>query len=156
SPGIVLPRGITADGGCVTFETPHDLTSGSASTDFDQIYMRVLELDCGREPEPVPPPGPGSGPGPGPRPGPAGNPGDHTPPKLSSVRLSHTHFRVRRNASTLSLRVSEAANLTITVQRERPGKRAGTTRRPVCHTVAKRPKTHACVALKTDGTIRRS
>jgi hypothetical protein len=48
TPGTVFARGITADGGCVTFETPHDLTGGHASTDFDQIYMRVLEPDCGR------------------------------------------------------------------------------------------------------------
>jgi hypothetical protein len=157
TPGTVFARGITADGGCVTFETPHDLTGGHASTDFDQIYMRVLEPDCGRPQSADTGAGPGGrgtgGPGTG---GPGAGPVDRTAPKLSSVRLSQTHFRVRRHASTLSLRVSEAANLTITLQRERPGKRIRTKGRAACRAVATRPKHGGCVAITTDGTIHRS
>ena len=85
----------------------------------------------------------------------SGHPPDRTAPKLTSVRLSHSRFRVGRNATSLSLRVSEAAKLTITVQRVRPGERAGTKRKPTCHLVAHAPKRHSCLALTTDGTIKR-
>jgi photosystem II stability/assembly factor-like uncharacterized protein len=52
--------------------------------------------------------------------------------------------------------VSEAANLTITLQRERPGKRIRTKGRAACRAVATRPKHGGCVAITTDGTIHRS
>jgi hypothetical protein len=147
--GRLSVSGVTADGGCVTFSAPATIADSAASTDFPQLYMRVFEPDCGRTVAG----GGGSGDGSG---GSGGSKPDRTAPKLTSVRLSHTRFRVGRNATTLSLRVSEASKLTITVQRERPGKRGGTKRKPTCHTVAHAPKSHACIALVTDGKITRT
>ncbi len=144
--GEFATGGITADGGCITFSAPSTIADAAASTDFPQVYMRVLKPDCGRPP--MAPAGTGGGP--------PVHPPDRTAPKLTSVRLSHTRFRIKRNATTLSLRVSEAATLTITVQRERDGKRGGTTRKPTCHAVARRLTRHACLALTTDGTITRN
>jgi len=145
--GRFFSIGITADGGCVTFTAPATLADSAASTDFEQVYMRVLEPNCGRTTTSR-----GGGPGGGG----GGNPPDHTAPKLTSVHLSHTRFRIGHNATALSLRVSEASKLTITLQRERPGKRGGTKRKPTCRAVTRAPKNHACVALSNDGTITRA
>ncbi len=147
--GRFAAEGITADGGCITFTAPATIADSAASTDFAQVYMRVLEPDCGRATAP----GGGTSTGAG---GSTPPPKDRTAPKLTSVRLSHTRFRIKRNATTLSLRVSEAAKLTITVQRERPGRRGGTKRKPTCRAVSRAPKRHACVALTTDGTTSRT
>ena len=143
--GRFAAGGITADAGCITFTAPSTIADSSASTDFSQVYMRVLKPDCGRPP--ITSTGTGGG---------TGHPPDRTAPRLTSVRLSHTRFRIKPGATTLSLRVSEAAKLTITVQRERPGKRGGTKRKPTCHAVARATKRHACLALTTDGTMTRT
>ena len=51
-PWAVRSRRITADGGCITFAAPATIADSAASTDFPQVYMRVLKPDCGRPPMP--------------------------------------------------------------------------------------------------------
>ncbi len=84
-----------------------------ASADFEQIYMRVLEADCGGRDS-----------------GTSILARDKVAPKLSKARLSHKRFRVSPKSTALSARVargtvlsvrlSEAAKLTVTVDRRLP------------------------------------
>ncbi|MGZ4201460.1 MAG: TolB family protein [Thermoleophilaceae bacterium] len=104
---------LTADGGCVSFETRGRLLPPPASADFDQIYMRVLEPDCGGRDS-----------------GASILARDKVAPRLSKARLSHKRFRVSPKSTALSARVargtvlsvslSEAARLTVTVDRRLP------------------------------------
>src|SRR5262249_43527505 len=149
----MLPTGITADGGCVTFDAPGSLVAGPAS-DSEEVFMRVLTPNCGR---PAPandgggdPTADGSGGGSGG--GGGASAPDHEPPRLTHVKLSRTTFRVgsQRTAlsararpgvgTVLSLTVSEPSTLTLYVYRERPGRKAGTKRTAVCRVVAKAPR----------------
>jgi Tol biopolymer transport system component len=125
---------LTADGGCVTFGVRGRLLPPPASADFEQIYMRVLAADCGGRDK-----------------------GtsvlqlarDKVAPKLSKAHLSHRRFRVGSKTTALSARVargtvlsvrlSEAAKLTVTVDRRLP----------------RRHHSHK-VRYKRDGTVVRS
>jgi Tol biopolymer transport system component len=113
--------GITADGSCVTYDTSSRVLP-SASSDFDQVYMRALKADCG---------GRAAGAG--------VLSGDRQAPRLSNAKLSRKRFRVSPKATALtarrvprgtvlSLRVSEAARLTVTVDRRRVVRRGKTKR----------------------------
>ena len=106
---------LTADGGCVSFGARGRLLPPPASADFEQIYMRVFKADCGGR-----------------------NTGtsvlelarDKVAPRLSKAHLSHKRFRVSPKSTALSARVargtvlsvrlSEAAKLTVTVDRRLP------------------------------------
>jgi Tol biopolymer transport system component len=162
------PTGITADGGCVVFEAFGPLVS-TAVSDFEQVYLRTLTANCGR---PAPPDDGGGGTGGGGTGGGGSGGGsgtpDRTPPRITNVKLSRTSFRVgptrtalRASArpgigTVLSLTISEPAKLTLSVYRERPGRKAGTKRKPVCRIVAKAPRHGACIALSLDATLHRT
>src|SRR5262249_45958992 len=102
--------GITADGSCVAFSTAARVLA-PASVDFENVYMRVLKADCG---------GRTAGAGVLAR--------DTQAPRLSNAKLSRKRFRVSPKATALtakarvkvkrgtvlSLRVSEAARLSVT------------------------------------------
>lgn len=114
-PGAVELDGLTADGACVTFSTDGRLLPVPASTDFPQVYMRVLTADCGGRAKGPSVLSPASA--------------DTVAPTLSHVRLTRKRFRVGAKptalrarigrGTALSLRVSEAARLTVTVERRR-------------------------------------
>lgn len=157
-------EGITADGGCVAFSSRADLLGPPAGTDTSQVYLRAVRADCGTGSGPAGPGdgpnGPGDGPGGGPPP-----PKDRVAPRLSSAKLSRTRFRVGskrtalsarvRSGATLSVKVSEAAQLTVTVDRERPGRRS-TAKGHRCIRVSHKPDKHACIAYMHDATLRRT
>ncbi len=156
------PPGLTADGGCVMFDSSDPVAPGATSTDFVQSYMRVLTPDCGRPPVVVPPVTGGGGGG-GPVGGGGGTPPprDRTAPRLTSVRLSRSTFRIgpahtalratTGHGTTLSLKVSEASRLSVVVDRQRLGHRNAKSHR--CTVVRKRPAHGACTAYSHDGTL---
>lgn len=137
-----LPLDISARGGCVSFSS--DDTLVGSHSDYAQSYVRAFRADCALEdPRPAAPvdggegaAGPVSG-------GAAGGAGpraarDATAPVLSAPRLSRRRFRVARGATalaaaagrgtTLTFRASEAAQLSIDVERVRQ-RRVGKRRR---------------------------
>lgn len=134
---------ISAGGGCVTFTTSDPLV-GPAGT-LLQAYVRALRADCAAGAN-------------------AGGGRDTAAPVLTAARLSPRRFRVGRSATAvaagvrrgtvLRYRSSEAATLTLLVERAGPGRRAAGTRR-TCRAVARRPRTRACTAYRRAGVLTR-
>jgi WD40-like Beta Propeller Repeat len=149
--------GITRDGGCVVFGAIGNLLgSAPGSDDFNQVYLRAFEPDCGRV---------ASGPGGPPPPG-----VDRTPPVLSSVSLTHARFRVAKRptavaalaarvlprGTVLRLTSSEAGRLSIAVERARPGHLVRRNGKRVCVRVRKPVRRGRCTAYVRTATLRRS
>jgi hypothetical protein len=144
SRGGVFPDDISRGGGCVSFRAI-DAFYGP-ETDFAQVYLRVLETNCGDADGGAGGPGAGgdggSGGGEGSRP--EARPLDGAAPVLSRARVSRKRFRVGRAATpraaaakrgtVLSFRSSEAASLSIKLERALPKRRyrrAGTLTRRI-------------------------
>ena len=155
SSGDTETGGLTADGACIAFRGEGNAFEGSplGRSDALQLYMRVFKADCGRPPAP-----PGVAP-------------DTTPPVLRSVSLSRTRFRVGKAATkisaaarkrklpgrgtTLGFTVSEAATLSIRIERVLPGRKAGKGRKRTCKPVRHRVKRGRCTVLKRRTTFTR-
>jgi Tol biopolymer transport system component len=153
--GDTVTGGLTANGACVAFDADGNAFEGSAlgRNDSFQVYMRVFKADCGRPPAPT-------------------TSGDTTPPALRSVSLSRTRFRVGRAATkisaaaakkrrlpgrgtTLRFTSSEAATLSIRIERVLPGRKAGKGRKRTCKPVRKRVKHGRCTVFKKRATLTR-
>jgi Tol biopolymer transport system component len=146
--------GITADGGCVTYTGVGRLLPPPASGDHGNVYMRAVTADCGRAS------------------GPASR--DTTAPVLRSVTLSRTRFRVAKGrtpgaaarahrrakgpgrGTVLRFTSSEAARLTLAIERAGPGRKAGNGRAQRCRPVRHRPKHRACTAYRDAVTLTRA
>ena len=99
-------------------------------------------------------------------PPPAGGARDVVAPVLSKARLTRTRFRVGPGRTPLAAKVgrgttlrftsSEAAKLTLRVERPGPGRRATSKGQRVCRPVKRRPKTRACTAYRLEGTLTRN
>ncbi len=100
-------------------------------------------------PPPPVPPGPTAPPGPTPPPAP-----DRTPPAVSGLRVSPNLLRLTRLRNpTATFRLSEAARVTVTLERLVPGHRSG----KLCvRTRASRTGTQGCVKAVKIGTLTRS
>lgn len=100
----------------------------------------------------APPTGPGPGPGGSPPPG-----SDRTPPALSAVSLSRTRFRApaKGTASLLRLTSSEAARLSVVIERALPGKQVRRAGKLVCSAVRTPVKRGRCTLYKTATTLTR-
>ncbi|EHN10220.1 hypothetical protein PAI11_29790 [Patulibacter medicamentivorans] len=143
--------GVTEGGGCVVFSTVGPLVDGLASSDASQVYLRAVAPGCGTMPVPGGPDGGGSG----------GGQVDRTAPRLSRMSLLRRSFRVggpskrtrKRPALGTELRVtsSEAAKLTVVVERERPGAKKGKR----CRVAKRRPRRGGCTAYSRDGVVRK-
>ena len=117
--------GLTADGGCVAFSAKGRLLPLPASADFEETFLRVLEPDCGGRAAGTSVLSPGAA--------------DHVRPTISRAKLSRKRFRVGRkptalrarvgSGTVLSLRVSETASLTVTVDGQRVVRSRGRSRR---------------------------
>lgn len=148
--------GITADGACVAFTGDGNAFEGSAlgRSDFVQVYMRALKADCGRPP--------------------ASADRDTTPPRLRGVSLSRSRFRIAKAATkvsdasiaakkrklpgrgtTLRFTTSEAATLSIRIDRVLPGRKAGKGRKRTCQPVRHRVKRGRCNAFRRRATLTR-
>lgn len=114
------------------------LVPGAPSgNDFDLAYVRVLRGECPRIP-PVPPVAPPGG-GPGVTPPVVAPVVDRTAPRLTRVSVTNRRFRIgaKRTATSAQARarakvgttfrftLSEAATVTIALERARPGRRRG-------------------------------
>jgi Tol biopolymer transport system component len=132
-------------GGSGEFEEGPLLSPGipgtTPSPDFPTVILRALKPDClPTPPAPVGAPGPAAAPG-------TAIAADHTPPLLTHVSLTNTRFRRSARATatlasahaatrtrvgtTLRFTLSEAASVTVSVERATPGRRVGRTcRRP--------------------------
>ncbi len=150
-------RSITNGGACVALDA--SATLAGPRVDNEQGYVRVFERNCGR-PDP---PADGGAP---PVAGGAVVVRDVVAPVLSKTRLSRKTFRVgpRRTplvakagrGTVLRFSSSEAAKLTLRLERQGPGRRATSKRRRVCKPVKARPKRGACTAYRLEGTLTRS
>ncbi len=117
--------GLTANGACVTFDAEGRLLAPPASADFSQVYLRALVADCGGRAVGASVLSPGAV--------------DRVPPTLSHAKLSRKRFRIGRkptalrarvgSGTVLSLRVSETASLTVTVDGQRVVRSRGRSRR---------------------------
>jgi Tol biopolymer transport system component len=153
SSGDTETGGLTANGACIAFDADGNAFEGSplGRSDFGQVYMRVFKPDCGR------PPGTTAR--------------DTTPPVLRSVSLSRTRFRVAKAATkisaakkrklpgrgtTLRFKSSEAATLSIRIERVLPGRKAGKGRKRTCKPVRHPVKRGRCTAFKRRATLTRS
>ncbi len=155
-------RTVTNGGACVAFEALASLVG--PRVDSEQGYVRVFERDCGRASPlagPVgsaPPTGAG---GAGPPPAAA----DTLAPVLSKARLTRTRFRLGSRPTLVAARAgrgtvllftaSEAARLTLRIERPGPGRRTTVNGRRVCAPVRRRPQRGACIAYRRDGTLTR-
>jgi hypothetical protein len=150
---IEYARTVTNGGACVAFEALTTLVG--PRVDSEQGYLRVFDRDCGR-PGPPAPPGGGKQP-------PAVT--DTVAPVLSKVRLTRKRFRVGPKRTPIAARAgrgtvlrltsSEAAKLTLRIERPRPGRRTTVKGRRVCKPVKRRPKRRACTAYRREGTLTR-
>jgi Tol biopolymer transport system component len=144
-----------ADGSCVAFTTraTNLVTAGYPTSDFSQVYQRAVEGTCGEA----------SGGGGGDY---TNVPPDTTAPVVSRFRATRTRFRVARRATALTAatgrvragtvlryQLSEAARVTLTVQRELPGRRAGGRCLKPRPRLASKP---ACIRLVRAGRLVRS
>lgn len=144
--------GITRDGACVSFDATGGLLGDvPGAEDFSQVYLRTFAADCGR-PQPAPPAR------------------DTTAPVLRRVSLTHTKFRVAKAATSIAAKrhtklhrgtqlrftSSEAAKLTILIQRAGPGRRVKKGRQHICKPVHARPKHKACTAYRRTGKLTRN
>jgi hypothetical protein len=146
--------GLTADGACVAFIAHDSLVNpGPGVGDFPNAYMRAFAADCGRPPAHT------------------GAARDSTAPVLRSVSLSRTRFRVAKGATviaakkkkskigrgtTLRFTSSEAAKLTIRVERMLPGRKSGKGRKRVCKPVRHKVRRGRCTAFRRTATLTRS
>jgi Bacterial Ig domain len=80
---------------------------------------------------------------------------DRTPPALSALSLSRTRFRApaKGTASLLRLTTSEAARLTVAIERALPGKQAKRAGRTVCTAVRTPVKRGRCTIYKRATTL---
>lgn len=164
---------VTADGACAVFTTPGRMAAAPASPDFTQTYLHALRADCGRAGGTLPPP-PAVRDRTAPRlsgvrlsrsrfrvgsrataltaavaAGPAGS------TAAEGSAQSAAAARPAGRGTVLALRVSERARLTVTVQRQRFGRRVRSGRRWACRIATRRPKRGACTAWSRDGTLTR-
>ena len=148
--------GVTADGACVAFLAQDSLVNpGPGAADFPNAYMRAFTADCGRPPLPVPP-----------------GVHDATAPVLRSVTLSRTRFRVAKGTTviaaakkkktrkigrgtTLRFASSEAASLSLRIERLLPGRKTGKGRRRVCKPVRHRVRRGRCTVFRRTATLTR-
>jgi hypothetical protein len=139
---------------------------------------RAISLGAVVTPVPVAPRGPGPAPAPAPAPGPGAGPGaaaDRTAPRVSALRLSPARFAVGRGATarvaseavaagrarrapkrgtTIRFTLSEAARVTLTVQRRANGLRSG--RRCLAPSAKlRRAKAKRCSRFAAAGTLAR-
>ena len=147
---------VTADGACVAFLAQDSLVNPApGADDFPNAYMRAFTTDCGRPPLPA---APGAH--------------DATAPVLRSVSLSRTRFRVARGATvvaaakkkktrkigrgtTLRFTSSEAAKLSIRIERVLPGRKTGKGRKRVCKPVRHRVRRGRCTVFRRTATLTR-
>jgi Tol biopolymer transport system component len=104
---------LTADGGCVAFDTNESMLSPPGGKEHAVVLMRVVEPNCGR-PVPAPP----SGPGPSPPAGPA---------VLSGLSVKPARFFVggRKGGARIVFRLDRASSVTLTFSRLLPAHRKG-------------------------------
>jgi hypothetical protein len=83
---------------------------------------------------------------------------DRTPPALSAISLSRTRFRApaKGTATLLRLTSSEAAKLSVVIQRALPGKQAKRAGKTVCVAVRTAVKRGRCTIYKTATTLTQS
>jgi hypothetical protein len=154
---------VTLDGpgNCVAFVSSgrNLLAGGSGTGEFTNIYLHAISGQCPvAAPAGEPPPGGGNGP----PPPPGGNGADTTPPALDQVRVAPSRFAVAAKATPtaarahrgarISWRVSEAAGITIRIERARPGRVKG--HRCVKPT-RKLKRAKRCTLWTLDGTLTR-
>jgi len=87
-----------------------------------------------------------------------GGNGDATPPLLSAATLSRAGFRAgtgRGHGAVLRLTSSEAARLSIAIERVRPGRKVKTGGRAVCRTVARAVRRGRCTLYVRVTTLTR-
>ncbi len=150
--------GISATGACVAFRAAGDLLGPApGASDYSQTYLRVFKADC--DPAAVRASGLGGR--------------DATAPRLRSVSLTHTRFRVGKastplgaaakahkkvlaRGTVLRFKSSEAGKLTVLIERVRPGRKTGSGHKRVCKPVRQRPKHGACTAHTRVGTLTRT
>src|SRR3954468_7663420 len=121
---------LNGPGNCAAFDTTATnlVSDGYGTSDFFQVYLRVVDGTC-----PVPgPAGPGGGQPPPP-------PGDTLAPTLDRVAIAPNKFRVAGAATPVAARarrktppgarfkwrLSEAATVTLRIERKLPGRRKG-------------------------------
>jgi Tol biopolymer transport system component len=117
--GIAAIGGITADGGCVAFDSFDPLVPLQGD-DFEVVYLRAITADCGR---PVPPPPDGRTP-----PGESTPPGGRSAPAVLSglsVKPARFHVGGRRGGTSVSFRLDEASDVTLAFERLLTGHRKG-------------------------------
>ena len=148
---------ISGNGDCVAFQTTADeFAAMPPGTDHQRVLARAVRGDCPFGPLPEPPPG-------GP-PGPPGPPAaDTTPPVLSGVAIAPRRFlagrRVRPRTRTrppigarLRFTLSEAATVTIRIDRLLPGRRL----RQRCVPPRRAPNGRRCTRAVKRGTLTRA
>ena len=142
--------GLSGNGACVAFDASGGLVAPAVGAeDYSQVYLRTFGADCAA-PAPANPPATK----------------DTSAPVLRSVSLTHSRFRVARGATVIAARriprgtqlrfeSSEAAKLTILVERQVPGRKLRKGKKRICRPVHKRPKHGACKALRRRATLTR-
>jgi hypothetical protein len=146
-------------GHCVAFVSlsTNLLPGGSGTGEFQNVFLHALGASC---PEPAPaitsprpaPPGPGPG-------GPAA---DTTAPALAATKITPTKFAVDKKSTPVSARakkgakfawrLSEAAQVTLVIERSQPGRRKG---RKCVKPSRKLRKARKCTRWVADGTLKR-
>jgi hypothetical protein len=137
--GFVEADGMTTDGSCVLFTADGNLLGPVVGGhDYPQLYVRTFSPNCNRPFE-----------------GPPAK--DTTAPRLSSVSLTHSRFRVAKKSTAINakahrkapvrgtelrFKTTEAGKLKILIQRARPGHRVR--------------KGHKRIAYKRVGTLTRT
>lgn len=145
---------ITADGSCAVFTADGNLLGHvPGGSDFDQLYVRTFSTDCNR---PAPPPAATK---------------DTTAPRLSSVSLTHSRFRVAKKSTSIAakahrkapargtqlrFKTSEAGKLKIVIERALPGRKARKGHKRICKPVRQRVHHGGCTAFKRSGTLTRN
>jgi Tol biopolymer transport system component len=158
---------LNANGDCVAFDSSSTNlgAGGYGGSDHRQIYLRVLGGTC---PVPGPPPAPESGgSGGGGQPLPPGATADTLDPNLDRLAMSRTRFRVGSAATPVSAgtrrrrtpagtrfrwRLSEAATVSLRIERKLAGRRSG--RRCVKPTKRNR-RARKCSRYSRVGTLTR-
>lgn len=108
--GFVAIGGITADGGCVVFQTNGPLLPAQTSTDFAHVYLRTVTPNCGR---PIPLSSGGGG-------------GGSKPAVLSRLAVKPARFHVggRHGGTRIAFRVDKVSTVSLRFQRLLAGHRA--------------------------------
>jgi Tol biopolymer transport system component len=166
--GRTMEARLNGPGNCAAFDSlaTNLVSDGYGTSDFSQVYLRVVDGTC-----PVPAPAdPGGGqplpPGGGQPPPPPPPLRDTLAPTLDRVSIAPRKFRVAGAATPVAARarrrtpagarfkwrLSEAATVTLRIDRKLPGRRKG--RRCVKPT-RKLQKAKKCTRLSRVGTLRR-